>query len=1179
MYLKSLTLKGFKSFADRTHMVFDPGLTVVVGPNGSGKSNVSDAILWVLGEQSAKMLRGQAMEDVIFSGSTNRSPVGVAEVTLVLDNNDQTIPVEFREVAVTRRMYRSGESEYLINGSPARLMDIQDILHDSGLGKDTHSIISQGKLDSVLSSKPEQRRQLIEEAAGISKHRRRKERSLRKLNSMEENLVRVKDISRVINRQLRPLERQVDKAQRHADIQKQLSEASIILSVDNLRQLQLQWNRINDKIREQEAAVELAQYRVGEKKKELNKLQSMLEQKGLFVGDLGEQRRRMQDMVGRIDSDMRLLEEKGKNMVEKLSDLRRNISQLENQMRQAREELTLCDNEVIDASKTSENLSSQVSELGPQASLAREQKAKLDKTFQELTSQIREQQKISDQETLLFARLKETISNAEVEDSMFASRLEALNDSKELCNQSLKHNAEQKSNLDSEINQLETGLNELQKSLDEIRTQMKIVASQEDDALKELSHARAQLSALLSVDAASQDTNPLIKSLASDAGFKHAIQARISDIFEAQPEYEKLVEEVLGEALNALVVSNDSDIESMAEYFETKQLKGSAQVISKAQQSVLDIDVLTQSGIQARPLSSVVVAHDGYKALIDSILGSYVLVEDIPTAIKAHKVYPFATYITRQSERLMPDGTCVLGTGEAPAKGALERKRTIRNLESSIPKLEQQHEDLKNEQKLLNDKLNNLRDEQDKARGELARSKGSLGSLVRELGRLESELASTEREIEQVASKRSEVAQKAQSAKEELDSHKTRAQEAEKLVEEFSLKLNDVNQQRDEAIVREREMSSKLNDLRLDLAKVTERLTHQQTRQADLKHQLEVLTQKHTSINESAMALDILRLRIDPLHEVYSEIQQSAWAWAARLQDRASLAEADSHSLKKTIEEARREVGKAHGELDRAQQEVAESRIVTGKLEVQVEQAIQEITREGTYTLEDALGLPAPEDKEKLIHDIEKFKRQLEDIGPVNQVAMDEYTKLKEKADYIAVQVEDLEQARKSMLKITQAIDRKMKKQFLLTFEEVNNNFQEIFAMLFPGGHAELEMLDPENPSETGIEIIAQPKGKKITKMMLMSGGEKSLTALALLFAVYRTRTVPFYVFDEVEAALDASNLDKLLTAIEQLKETTQLIVISHQRRTMEQADVLYGVSMQADGVSHVVSQRIEKSA
>ena len=314
MYLKSLTLKGFKSFADRAHMSFEPGLTVIVGPNGSGKSNISDSILWVLGEQSAKQLRGQAMEDVIFSGSSARKPVGVAEVTLVLDNSDHMLPVDFDEVAITRRMYRSGESEYLINSSPCRLMDIQDILHDSGLGKDTHSIISQGKLDAILQSRPEERRALIEEAAGISKHKRRKERALKKIKSMDEHLTRARDINKEIARQLRPLERQVDRARKYKELSSRANELTQMLAVDELRSLQSQWNDLEIRSKEGAAELELAQYRLGEKERELEKLQVMLEEKGLFVGDLGEQRRHMQDVVGRINSDMRLLEEKGHNM-------------------------------------------------------------------------------------------------------------------------------------------------------------------------------------------------------------------------------------------------------------------------------------------------------------------------------------------------------------------------------------------------------------------------------------------------------------------------------------------------------------------------------------------------------------------------------------------------------------------------------------------------------------------------------------------------------------------------------------------------------------------------------------------------------------------------------------------------------------------------------------------------
>ncbi len=356
-----------------------------------------------------------------------------------------------------------------------------------------------------------------------------------------------------------------------------------------------------------------------------------------------------------------------------------------------------------------------------------------------------------------------------------------------------------------------------------------------------------------------------------------------------------------------------------------------------------------------------------------------------------------------------------------------------------------------------------------------------------------------------------------------------------------------------------------------------ERRNHLAVREEELSRQVRDLEERRKQTEQSSHALDVLRLRVEPLHQRYEAIHERGLAWAARLRDRASLAEADSDSLKKTITDAREAVSAAQGELEAAKNAANDVKVEVGRLEVQVENAIAAITQDG-YVLEEALELPAPEDREQMERTVKRLKREIEGIGPVNEVAMDEYVTLKERADYIAEQVADLEAARKSLQKITSAIERKMRRQFLVIFDAVNANFSEVFALLFPGGHAHLEMTDPDHLDETGVEIVAQPRGKKIQKMMLMSGGEKSLTALALLFAVYKTRTVPFYVFDEVEAALDDSNLSKLLDAIEALKDTTQLIVISHQRRTMEEADVLYGVSMQADGVSHVVSQRLDKA-
>ena len=426
MYLKSLSLRGFKSFADKTYMLFDPGLTVVVGPNGSGKSNISDAILWVLGEQSAKMLRGQAMEDVIFSGSSARQPVGMAEVTIVLDNSDGTLPVDFEEVSVTRRMYRSGESEYLINGATCRLMDVTEILHDSGLGREMHSIISQGNLDSILSSRPEERRELIEEAAGISKHRRRKIRSERKLKSMDENLTRAKDINREIQRQLRPLERQVGKAREARELQERLREVSLTLSVDDLRKLQERHATLATQVNEAQAAVSLSRLKLERRTSELERYQSLLEEKGIFVGDLGAQRTRLQDQLSRIEADWRLLGEKGRSMQARMADQRSSAEAARRDHAQVGQELERVSSELQDARAKWDELKRQVDELVPRARKTKGMRKELGRKLAQAQADQRAAQRRADQETLAHAKLRDQVSNAQVEDELFANRLRQL---------------------------------------------------------------------------------------------------------------------------------------------------------------------------------------------------------------------------------------------------------------------------------------------------------------------------------------------------------------------------------------------------------------------------------------------------------------------------------------------------------------------------------------------------------------------------------------------------------------------------------------------------------------------------------------------------------------------------------------------------------------------------------
>ena len=1170
MYLKSLTLKGFKSFADRAHMSFEPGLTVIVGPNGSGKSNISDAILWVLGEQSAKQLRGQAMEDVIFSGSSARKPVSVAEVTLVLDNSDHVLPVDFDEVAVTRRMYRSGESEYLINSSPCRLMDIQDILHDSGLGKDTHSIISQGKLDAILQSRPEERRSLIEEAAGISKHKRRRERAARKIASMDEHLKRARDINREVNRQLKPLERQVDRARKHRDLTARAHELTQILAVDELRGLQALWGDLEARGKEADAALELARYRLSEKQRELDKLQVMLEEKGLFVGDLGEQRRHMQDIVGRIGSDMRLLEEKGRNMVARLSEMRGTLSGSEHQRRRVVADLEDIGRQLDEVRAAAEVARADVAELEPAADTLHARRVELDELLSRLTRARRDAQRTADDAALEYVKVKETLSNAELEDSMFASRLEQLEEQIETLGAQLESRRERADELADALDEAHARRDEARQAADTAKAALDDRRAQETQARTAASEVTSELASLKRVDERMDSSSPLASKVArTHAG---TVRAHLGDIIEAPRELEDLVERLLASDIDALVVDNAEALGSLATFaLEQRSSSGEAVLLSREADAAAAVE-----GAAGYRLVERLRVRDGFGPAVAALLGGVYVVDSLEDALCAPAIAG-VTYVTADGARVSARGVVRVGSAGDAAAGTLERKRRIRELEDIEPELSARLERAIALVTEASEALARARSTDGELAGEIARLEGERSSILSEIGRLEQNLSRTTSERTQVERRREQASASVRAAQPRLDELASARDEARAEVDELSSQVEEATDELERVRRDDSEAAGKLADAKVRAAQAAERLKSLEARRPELERRLESTDRRIRATRQASRSLEVLRLRVDPLHDRYMAISERAMDWAARLRDQASIEEADSASLKKTIEGARAEVDRAKEAVDAATAEVSQVAIERGKLEVKVENAISAITADGATVLEEALMLPAPDDRAACERELADLVRQINNLGPVNQVAFEEYERLRERADYIAAQLADLESARGALTKITAAIDRKMRRQFVTTFEKVDANFREVFGMLFPGGNAHLEMTDPDHPSTTGVEVVAQPRGKRITKMMLMSGGEKSLTALALLFAVYRTRTVPFYVLDEVEAALDDSNLGKLIGAIDHLRKTTQLLVISHQRRTMEDADVLYGVSMQADGVSRVVSQRLDR--
>ena len=678
MYLKSLTLKGFKSFADRAHMVFEPGLTVIVGPNGSGKSNVSDAIRWVLGEQSAKQLRGAAMEDVVFAGSSARKPVGMAEVDLTLDNSDHVLPIDFEEVVVTRRMYRSGESEYLINGAPARLLDITDILHDTGLGKETHSIIGQGKLDSILASKPEERRALIEEAAGISKHKRRRERSLKRLESMESHLQRVLDVQKEVSRQLKPLERQVDKAKRASEISERARELRCILAVDDLRRLQARWDEVQRAERERSSERDVTNAVVAQRTQELDNLRLLLEEKGIFAGDLSEQRRRAQLVCEKLEGSLRLLDEKGRSMAQRTSQLSSLVADDEARGKQILEECERARVDYDEAMSALKTLRERSSETKQAVDAARKVRRKAEEELDRARSNHRATQRDRDMCAVALAKAQDAVKNAEVQDGIFATRADQL---------------------DETITQLASQLSQATEKLDTCRTAIEgarreqesaaIAFKQAKDALgtaqaeaaeaqRALASAEARASAARETVMQAENSVPLAKRLCSDAAAK-ACAARTSEVLNVPGELEGLVERLLGDGLTGFVVDGAQGLVGLGQ--AAQRLAADSAGTIHIVEAAFEAPQPEEEGVPGYRLLDRVSTRPGFESVARAYLQDVWVVGSVEEACRAAALFPQLRFATPDGAVASRGGLLDVGKIGSNSQSLFERRRVLSELE------------------------------------------------------------------------------------------------------------------------------------------------------------------------------------------------------------------------------------------------------------------------------------------------------------------------------------------------------------------------------------------------------------------------------------------------------------------------------------------------------------------
>jgi chromosome segregation protein len=1152
--------------------VLEPGVTVVVGPNGSGKSNIADAILWVLGEQSAKTLRGNSMEDVIFAGSSARQPVGVAEVDLVLDNSDGTLPLEFHEVTITRRMFRNGESEYLVNQTPSRLMDVQELLHDTGLGRDTHSIISQGRIDEILNSRPEERRALIEEAAGVLKHKKRKERALRRLSSMDVHVDRITDVIAEIDRQLKPLRRQADKAAEHRELIAELRDLDVALAVADLRALQALWDEVEKREREQEATVELARYRLAEKERELQKFQSLLEEKGLFVGDLSEQRRRLQSVLERLNSGLLLLEEKGKNLVERLSELRQKVHQSDSRLEQRERELAQIAEDRAVTEARLQALYAQLSELRREAETSKKQRIAADEALAQVMAEARRARKDVDDARAELAEVQQTLSAFALETELLNERARAVRDQKTTLTQTL---GARRTRLEHLSSRLARARKEAALAAAEVDKRVRLADSRRTalDALRaELADVRAEIRALEEVDRAFDAASPALAWLIAREHELPGVVGPVTDHVSVPEQYERVLERVLGADTFCVLVRSSDDVPHTVAVLEQH---------GATDFSLIPIDAATAAppaddGPGVR-LMDVVTCDDEIRPALEALIGDVRVVDSIDEALGA----PLGPWrlVTQSGHTVWPSGKVRVGPDLDEASGVLARKRMLGELSQRVDALETAVGEAEAALVAAEEGLAAAQQDALDLTQQIAALAGEEGSLREEIGRLEHAITEADREAAHIDLRLRQIDERTMKDRPLQRSLTERIEAGLALIEELEEAAIARREERDTRFREESEVANRLAACQVEIAAVSEREVHLKRRQAALTAEMQELglVLEHSRSTEDA--LEELRARVQPLHDIYTELLERAEHWADKLRDRARFEQADSESLRVTIHDAQEAVRQAQAAIDEANEAMGAVRVEKAQIEVQVTAAIQRIVEDLGVPIERALEVEPIADRAEAAERAHQLRKRIANLGPVNPVAVEEHAHLQERREFMQAQLDDLMASRKALQKIISAIDRKVRDRFLDTFEIVDGHFQDIFAVLFPGGHASLALTDPDDPETTGVEVSAQPRGKRLQKMSLLSGGEKSLTALALLFALYRTRPCPFYVLDEVEAALDDVNLRRFLAFIDSMRSHTQFLIITHQRRTMEIADVLYGVSMQADAVSKIVSQKIDRTS
>ncbi|MDQ1206748.1 chromosome segregation protein SMC [Microbacterium sp. SORGH_AS_0862] len=1166
MHLKSVTLKGFKSFAQPTTFALEPGVTAIVGPNGSGKSNVVDALAWVMGEQGAKTLRGGKMEDVIFAGTSTRGPLGRAEVQLTIDNADGALPIEYAEVTISRTLFRNGASEYAINGQSCRLLDVQELLSDSGLGREMHVIVGQGRLDTVLQASPEDRRGFIEEAAGILKHRRRKEKTLRKLEAMEANLTRLSDLAGELRRQLKPLGRQADIAREAATIAAVVRDARARLLADELVALQAELADFARNEQDRRAERTLLQDRADQVKARVTALET-------------QERSEAVDAARRVAFGLEQVQERLRGLYTLAGQRLSLLSEDEDSLAPAP---TVSQAAIDEAREELDTITTGVGEAEDAAAAAARDVTRARAELDALDADIAAQSALVSEHDMRLTALRGT---AEAAESALAAVRAAVERQQKALDAALARRAEAEEELAGADPDLvpETSSAEHAAAYEQAQRHAA-------DAETEMAGIRERLHATeREVDALSAQVKTLGRALDVRTGASELIAAGgsgvrglVGDAVQVTSGYEAAIAAALGAVAEGVLVDSEADA------------LDAAAIARSGDFGVVDIVIAEVSAVPTEfpDIDGAVRATDVMTAPagVAGLLARVVIAADLPAAQSVLASAPDLTVVTRAGEIVTRFSVRAgSGQGRSRLELAAERDAAAERLGELQVVADSLREALSDQTRALQEARARTKLTLDALRSHDAALAAHAEKVNRATVRHESAVAECERLTQTLRQAQAAVAEAEDSARVAAD-RLASAQEAPRPILDASAR-DGMLAALDAA--RDGEMRA-----RLDVETLRERIRAGEARIAQLERQRE---RERAAAEEAARRAVIRRRQRDIAASVAAQLPALLDSVDRSVsQARVELAAAESARTAVTAElsEARREEAALRERLSGLTESVHglelrihEKKLHVGSLRERVQSELG--LDENILISEYGPDQPIPDDSVEPTEEGERpaiafdrgqqrkrfqeAERKLAQLGRVNPLALEEFAALEQRHTFLTEQLADLTQTRKDLLTIIEELDERMRSIFLEAFEDTRVAFTEVFPLLFPGGTGSIALTDPDNPLTTGIDVSVRPVGKKVERLSLLSGGERSLAAVALLVAIFKARPSPFYILDEVEAALDDANLGRLLTVFEQLRASSQLIVITHQKRTMEIADALYGVSMRQDGVSAVVGQRVRE--